>query len=852
MASVGSGFDLPLRTLCVTAVLTLFIGYVHCQTSAGPTLSSSSCSEDLGIASGLLSSQYFTASSSYSDQYVGATYTYQPGDARAGKMRGYGGWAPVTNSLEEYLQIDYGTEVSITSMAIHGFKSMHESKGRYVTSFNIYIGTGNGVFTSVAPSFNLTSFSGNTDSSSAHKHTFSPPLKATVIRLSNFTTATSVLPGLKIGFRGCNPPPVFADLQACDTALGVSSGVVNNSLITASSVYSLSYAAYYARLYKSFGNGGFCASNGFTASDYLQVDLGQVRLVSAIASQGIEDSFLTSPYYTSRYSVRYGLVPGGVNLTELKKSGQAVTHVFSGNTDKNTVVKQYFAAPIRARFIRMFDFSPRSTHSDPCMRIEIYGCMAPKLTTPTPSPSTAASTATEPGADITTVTKTMTGTVPPMGTDATKATAPAVHQVSVATDAQVGTDSGGNPLTSASSTVSTSTEEGTEDSSSIVALGAGIGAGVACILIIMFVVLFIKYGRRGRKDIPDGGRGSSKDGLSTSDSSKANLMHYSSSTETHMEPSARSSLPTGRVSESVIYHAPRETGPETRKSAVSVLYKQPVQSEAVRYTDIKETGPSATVANGDNQYARLSADMPVIPSAVRTLENSTGGYNDSDGFDQLPAYSSLHIYANPADRQQQTSCAQTAALDTATTAATTTATHNGTAVHGNSGRNSLATAGESMNPAYTVHDIDQKTDGSATADGHYDSTNHAPLQPAVASNAIGGDSPQGRYSHLRHSVNSSTKAGGDKEPANPQDVYSHLHEQPKESTNQYDSPKGAANAYASPKPTSAACADNGEGTYNTLQRADGAYDNLELKKDNVYSTLQQQSSADDTAVTTSP
>eukprot|EP00117_Sycon_ciliatum_P027226 scpid82774/ scgid4913/ len=264
-----------------------------------------------------------------------------------------------------------------------------------------------------------------------------------------------------------------------------------------------------------------------------------------------------------------------------------------------------------------------------------------------------------------------------------------------------------------------------------------LGAGVACILIIIFIVLFIKYGRCGRKDVQDGGKGASK-------------------------------------------------------------------------------------------------------------------YNDSDGFDQLPAYSSLHIYANPADRQQQTSCAQTAALDTATAAATTTATHNGTAVHGNSGRNSLATAGESMNPAYTAHDIDQKTDGSATADGHYDSTNHAPLQPAVASNAIGGDSPQGRYSHLRHSVNSSTKAGGDKEPANPQDVYSHLHEQPKESTNQYDSPKGAANAYASPKPTSAACADNGEGTYNTLQRADGAYDNLELKKDNVYSTLQQQSSADDTAVTTSP
>ncbi|XP_065196894.1 uncharacterized protein LOC135828371 [Sycon ciliatum] len=711
MASVGSGFDLPLRTLRVATALTLFIGYVHCQTTPGPTSPSPSCSEDLGIASGLLSSQYFTASSSYSAQYVGATYTYQPGDARAGKMRGYGGWAPVTGSLEEYLQIDYGTEVSITSMAIHGFQSMHESKGRYVTSFNIYISTGNGVLTSVAPSFNLTYFSGNVDSWNAQNHTFSPALKATVIWLSNFTTATSVLPGLRIGFRGCNPPPVFADLQACDTALGVSSGVVNNSLITASSVYSLSYAAYYARLYKSFGNGGFCASNGFTASDYLQVDLGQVRLVSAIASQGIEDSFLTSPYYTSRYSVRYGLVPGGVNLTDLKTSGHDLTHVFSGNTDKNTAVKQYFAAPIRARFIRMFDFSPRSTHSDPCMRIEIYGCTVPKLTTATPSPSTAASATTEPGIHFTTATVVaVTGTVPPVITDATNTASmvgtltttdaalsstatetsdTAVHQVSASTGARVGTDSQGNPLILVSSTVSKATEEGTKDSINIVALGAGIGAGVAFILIIMFIVLVIKCGRRGRKDVQDGGKGASK-------------------------------------------------------------------------------------------------------------------YNDSDGFDQLPAYSSLHIYANPANRQQQTSCTETAAMDTA---AATTA-HDGTALHGNSGRNSLATAGGSVNPAYT-------------AEG-----DHAPPQPAMTANSFGGNSPQGPYSDLRHSVNYSTKAGGHKEPSNPQDVYLQLHKPTRETANQYESPKRAGNQYESAKGI-ADQYESARGTTNQYESAKGTINQYE-------------------------
>ena len=46
---------------------------------------------------------------------------------------------------------------------------------------------------------------------------------------------------------------------------------------------------------------------------------------------------------------------------------------FSGNIDRNTVVKQNLTSPFRARFVR---FRPKTWNHHISMRVELYGCEA--------------------------------------------------------------------------------------------------------------------------------------------------------------------------------------------------------------------------------------------------------------------------------------------------------------------------------------------------------------------------------------------------------------------------------------------------------------------------------------------
>ena len=54
---------------------------------------------------------------------------------------------------------------------------------------------------------------------------------------------------------------------------------------------------------------------------------------------------------------------------------------FTGNNDANTVNKQYFILPLRARYIRLYNYSIEKL-IDPCMRLEVYGCDVPPATVP--------------------------------------------------------------------------------------------------------------------------------------------------------------------------------------------------------------------------------------------------------------------------------------------------------------------------------------------------------------------------------------------------------------------------------------------------------------------------------------
>ncbi|XP_060065432.1 uncharacterized protein LOC132545760 [Ylistrum balloti] len=101
---------------------------------------------------------------------------------------------------------------------------------------------------------------------------------------------------------------------------------------------------------------------GQNTASWLQVDLGDVMEVHAVATQGY-----TSTYYTSEYQLLYS--SDGNSFVNTKNGTDNM--VYSGSSNVNTVTKHVLTSPLRARFIR---FQPVTFNSYPGMRVEVYGC----------------------------------------------------------------------------------------------------------------------------------------------------------------------------------------------------------------------------------------------------------------------------------------------------------------------------------------------------------------------------------------------------------------------------------------------------------------------------------------------
>lgn len=158
-----------------------------------------------------------------------------------------------------------------------------------------------------------------------------------------FTTSTSV----QLSVLACRPVGV-ADINK-----------IPDARMSSSSHYA-KYFAFYGRMNGSRGRGGWCARTKNDRGDHLQIDMGEVHSVCAVATQGK----LTGSYVTS-YKLYFSI--DGVNwmvYTELNKM-----KIFGANTDRTSVVQHLIRSPTRARFFR---FYPVTHWVHPCMRVEIY------------------------------------------------------------------------------------------------------------------------------------------------------------------------------------------------------------------------------------------------------------------------------------------------------------------------------------------------------------------------------------------------------------------------------------------------------------------------------------------------
>ncbi|XP_031564417.1 lactadherin-like [Actinia tenebrosa] len=184
-------------------------------------------------------------------------------------------------------------------------------------------------------------------------------------------------------YKNCVQDPLTLALKCsglspdCCMALGMEDGRINDSAITASSVYAaFNHDSFQGRLNNKRDKGpqGYHGSAWSAkvnqVGEYLQVELGLECYITKVATQGRDYLFsAVVKQWVKTYSLQYGL--DGVAWNNYTTGGEL--KIFTGNTDTTSIVTNTLAAPFKARFVRIV---VQSWSQHISMRAELYGCQA--------------------------------------------------------------------------------------------------------------------------------------------------------------------------------------------------------------------------------------------------------------------------------------------------------------------------------------------------------------------------------------------------------------------------------------------------------------------------------------------
>lgn len=157
----------------------------------------------------------------------------------------------------------------------------------------------------------------------------------------------------------------------CNLALGMATGDIRDSQITASSSNSVWTQPFAGRLWnerriqhQTFG--GWCAMD-WDDNPYLQIDFGQETVITGVATQGLDYPLGN---WVKKYSLNYSC-DGGVSWKTYQTFDKHTA--LKGNSDDNSVVTNKLDEAIIAQVIRIRALE-WNAHGTACMRVEVYGC----------------------------------------------------------------------------------------------------------------------------------------------------------------------------------------------------------------------------------------------------------------------------------------------------------------------------------------------------------------------------------------------------------------------------------------------------------------------------------------------
>ena len=335
----------------------------------------------LGMQSGKIPDSRLKASSEW-------TSNWGPG---YGRLHGNKCWIAQHSNTNQWLQIDFKYKATVTEILTQG----RREKNQWVKSYTVaYSDDGINFKTFKGDRGQDKIFSGNADRSSVERQEVKPVIVARFIRIQPRTWHGHI--SMRVEVHGCfedqpcSEDPclhegkcdhVGKDFQCtclpgyygktCEQKdckeplrLGMENGEILDAQISASSEYASNHGANNARLNIGRPGNSHAWVPRTASGSWLQVDFELQATVAEVLTQGRGDY----SQWVKSYSLSYS--SNGLDFHPYRQNG--VVKEFSGNRDRNTIVRQALSPVIVARYIRIH---PKSWHGNVALRADFNGCL---------------------------------------------------------------------------------------------------------------------------------------------------------------------------------------------------------------------------------------------------------------------------------------------------------------------------------------------------------------------------------------------------------------------------------------------------------------------------------------------
>ncbi|XP_054846707.1 neuropilin-1 isoform X2 [Eublepharis macularius] len=320
----------------------------------------SQCIQPLGMESGEIHSDQISASSQYSTNWS---------SERSRLNYPENGWTPGEDSIREWIQVDLGLLRFVSAIGTQGAISKETKKKYYVKTYRVDISSNGEDWISLKDGNKPLVFTGNTNPTDVVYRTFSKPVLTRFVKIRPVTWETGI--SLRFEVYGCK----ITDYP-CSGMLGMVSGLITDSQITASSEVNRNWIPENARLITS--RLGWALPPTTHTKEWLQIDLGEEKIVRGIIIQG--GKHRENKVFMRKFKIGYSY--NGSDWKFIMDPSKRKVKIFEGNTNYDTPELRVFE-PTTTRFIRVYP--ERATLGGLGLRMELLGC---EIEVPTSVPTT--------------------------------------------------------------------------------------------------------------------------------------------------------------------------------------------------------------------------------------------------------------------------------------------------------------------------------------------------------------------------------------------------------------------------------------------------------------------------------